>query len=167
MLALDRQRLTHRLHATVDAACLILAAASQQQGVQILQVACRGHGYQMIAPKGPDFAFYATLFMALARRTEACLEIPVGTERHEARRFLAAKAAQDLLHRRAEVVVAQTAKRTPQVVKSQLVGFQERLLRRSQVGSLKCRPTGHAAHREHLDRDRSSSRSTSASYQST
>jgi hypothetical protein len=99
MLALDRQRLTHRLRATVDAACLVLAAASQQHGVQILKVARRGHGPQMVATEGPDFAFHASLFMALARRTEARFEIPVGTERHEARRLLAAEAAQDLLHR--------------------------------------------------------------------
>src|SRR5712691_11394795 len=114
MLALDRQRLTHRLRATIDTACLVLMAASQQHGVQLLQVARRGHGHQMVATEGPDFAFYATLFMALAWRTEARLKIPVRTERDEARRLLTTEAAQDLLHRRAKVVVAQTAEGTPQ-----------------------------------------------------
>ena len=99
MLALDLQRLTHRLRATVDEACLVLAAAGQQHGVQVLQVARRRHGHQMIATEGPDFAFHATLFMALTRRTKARHKIPMGTEGHKARRLLATEAAQDLLHR--------------------------------------------------------------------
>ena len=77
MRALDRQRLTHRLRATVDEACLVLAAAGQQQGVQVVQVARRGHGHQMVPAEGPDFAFHATLFMALTRRAEARHKIPV------------------------------------------------------------------------------------------
>jgi hypothetical protein len=42
---------------------------------------------------------------------------------------------------------------TSQVLKPELVGFQERLLRRAYIGPMKCRPARHAAHRKHLDRD--------------
>src|SRR2546428_601157 len=153
MLALDLQRLTHRLLATVDEACLVLAAAGQQHGVQVLQVAGRGHRDKMISAEGPDFTFHATLFMALTRRTEARYKIPMRSEGHEARRLLATETAQDLLHRRAKVVVAQSAERPAQVLKPQFVSFKESLLRRTQVGPMKCRSAGHAAHRKHLYRD--------------
>src|SRR5579859_3207890 len=99
MLALDRRRLTHRLLASVDAARLVFATPGQQHRVQGLQVARRRHRDEVISPKVADFSFDAPLFMPLARRTEARFEIPVGTERHEARRLLAAKTTQDLLHR--------------------------------------------------------------------
>src|SRR6266487_3538690 len=77
MLALDSQRFTHRLLTTVDEASLVLAAAGQQHGVQVLQVARRGHGNEVISAEGPNFAFDASLFMPLAWGTKARLKIPM------------------------------------------------------------------------------------------
>lgn len=113
MLALDGQRLTHRLLATVDAARLVLAATGQQHGVELVQVARRGHRDEMVAAEDPYLAFDTSFFMPFAWGTEARLKLPMRAERHEALRLLAAEAAQDFLHRRAKVVVAQPAERAP------------------------------------------------------
>ena len=58
--------------------------------------------------------------------------------------------AQDLLHRRGEVVVAQPAKDPAKAGERQFVRFQERLLRRVRESAVEGRSAGHAAHRKHL-----------------
>ena len=65
----------------------------------------------------------------------------------------AAMSAQDLLHRRGEVVIAQLAEHAAKVSERQFVRFQKRLLRRVQISAVKRRSAGHAAHREHLQLD--------------
>jgi hypothetical protein len=109
VLALDGQRLAHRLGAASQRARLVGAAGGQQQAVELFEVARGGHRDPVVAAEGAHLTLDATLFVALTRRTEAGLEAPVRAERHEARRLLAPEAAQDLLHRGAEVVVPQPA----------------------------------------------------------
>src|SRR5262249_39352872 len=119
MLAFDRQRLTDGLLATVDGARLVLAAAGQQQGVELVQIVHRRHRHEMVPAEEAGFSFDATLLMALTWRTEAGFESPMRAERHEARRLLASKPTQDPLHCRAQVVVPQAVEDATQVLKCQ------------------------------------------------
>jgi hypothetical protein len=54
--------------------------------------------------------------------------------------------AQDLLDRRAEIVVTKPAKHASEIAERKLVGFQKCLLRGMQKGTVKCRAAGHTAH---------------------
>jgi hypothetical protein len=73
----------------------------------------------MVAPKIPDLAFDATFLMALCGIAELRLKPPVGPEGDEAGGLLAPMAAQDLLHRAGEVVIAQPLEDASEIVKGE------------------------------------------------
>jgi len=60
----------------------------------------------MVAPKVSGFRFNAAFLVRLGRRAELRFESPVRTERYEASDLFPAMPAQDLLHRRREIVIA-------------------------------------------------------------
>ena len=130
-----------------------LRQSSQQLRVQLGKIACRRHGNPVVAPEVAAFTFHAALLVAFAGRAEVSLILPVRAEGDEASRLLAPIAAQDLLHRARQVVVAKPAEDAAEVMKRQLVGFQKRLLRGSQIGAMIGRSTGHRPHLEHLELD--------------
>src|ERR1019366_2837561 len=97
----------------------------------------------MIPAEVPHLAFYSALFVASRRIAKLCLESPVRAEGDQALRLLPLMAAQNLLHRALQVVVAQAAEHATEIVKCQLVRFQKGLLRGVIVGHVKRSPTGH------------------------
>src|SRR3954447_22737794 len=107
----------------------------------------------MVAAEVADLALHAALLVPGRGRAELRLEPPVRAERDEPYRLLAAMAAQDLADRTGQVVVAQNPDDPAKVGEGVLVGLEERLLRGTRVGPVERRPTRHAAHAEHLQRD--------------
>src|SRR3954447_11690659 len=107
----------------------------------------------MVAAEVADLALHAALLVPGRGRAELRLEPPVRAERDEPYRLLAAMAAQDLADRTGQVVVAQNPMDPAKVGEGVLVGLEERLLRGTRVGPVERRPTRHAAHAEHLQRD--------------
>ena len=98
-------------------------AILQQLGVQLGQITGLRHRYPVVAPEVAHFAFHAALFVAFARSAETGLVLPMGTKGDEARRQLPLIAAQNLLHRARQVVVAQLAKDPTKIMESQFVRF--------------------------------------------
>src|ERR1022692_3040129 len=86
----------------------------------------------------------------LGRVTVLALISPMRTERDHPVGFDALPAAQNLLHQRTHVVIAQRAKHAAEVIESVLVSFQQRLLRGVGVGPVKPVARRHTAHREQL-----------------
>ncbi len=111
------------------------------------------HGHPVVAAEVSGFPFDAAFFVRLCRCAKLRFEAPVRTESHEASGLFPAVSAQDLLHRRGEVVIAQLPEHTAKVSERQLVRFQECLLRRVQIRAVKRRSARHAAHRKDLQLD--------------
>src|SRR5712692_2452133 len=105
----------------------------------------------MVAPEVAHFAFHAALLIASCRVAELRLETPVRTETDQPLRLFPLMAAQNLLHRALQVVVAQQLEHATKVAKRQLVRFQKGLLRGVIVGHMKRSPAGHRAHREYVN----------------
>jgi hypothetical protein len=61
--------------------------------------------YPVVATEIAHFTFHAALFMALARRAELGLILPVRTKRNEPCRQISLLATQDLLYRAGQVIV--------------------------------------------------------------
>jgi hypothetical protein len=97
--------------------------------------------------------------MRLARCAELSRESPVRAKGHEPRRLFASESAQNLLHRRHEIVIAKFLKDPAKIGERQFMRFQKCLLCCVQVGSMKSRSTRHAAHSEYLQLYRSPARS--------
>jgi len=88
--------------------------------------------------------------MGFPRRAELRREPPVRAESNESCRLFPLLSAHDLLHRRGEVVVSQPLKDPAEPSKSQLVSFQESLLRGIRKSAVEGRSTRHAAQGKHL-----------------
>ena len=126
------------------------ATGRHQHGIQRIEVGDARHGHQVVAPEIAAFAFNAALLVPLARRAELGGKPPVRAERQEPHRLLPPVAAQDLANRTGQIVVAQQVEYAAEIGERLLVGFQECLLRRMQVGAMERRSAGHRPHREHL-----------------
>ena len=72
------------------------------------------------------------------------------SERDEPCRQLSLLAAQDLLHRARQVIVAKPAKDPFKVSECQFVRLQKRLLRRTRISPMEGRAAGHRSHRKNL-----------------
>ena len=118
MLAFGQHRRADRQAAASDQALLFLVHAGRQKPVQLFQVAHLRHGHQIVPPKLATFAFDAALFMAFAGRAELRLKSPVRAEGDEPRGLFALTAAQDLLHRGAQVIEPQGAERLRQTTRT-------------------------------------------------
>jgi hypothetical protein len=105
----------------------------------------------MVSAKVAYLAFHAALLIASRRIAELCLKAPVRAEGDQAFRLLSLMAAQNLLHRALQVVVAQATEHATKVVKRQFVRFQKGLLCGVIVGHVKRSPTGHRAHRKNVN----------------
>src|SRR5450759_3357025 len=97
----------------------------------------------MVSAEVAYLAFHTALLVASRRITELCLKAPVRADGDQTLRLLSLMAAQNLLHRALQVVVAQAAEYATEIVKCQLVRFQKGLLRGVIVGHVKRSPTGH------------------------
>src|SRR5664280_1697487 len=104
-------------------------AVSQQLGVQFRKIAGQRYRNPVVAAEVAHFTFHPALLVAFAGRAELSLILPVRTEGDEASRQLALVAAQDLLHRARQIIVAKPAENAAEVMERQLVRFQKRLLR--------------------------------------
>src|ERR1035441_5861574 len=91
----------------------------------------------MIAAEIPHFALDSSLFIAPRWIAELRLKAPVRAEGDQALCLFPLMAAQDLLHRTLQVVVAQAAEHATEIVKCQFVRFQKSLLRGVIVGHVK------------------------------
>src|ERR1019366_7198729 len=118
---------------------------------QLRQVRDVRNQHQMVAPEVAHFAFHAALLIAPRRIAELRLKTPVRTETDQPLRLFPLMAAQNLLHRTLQVVVAQPLEDATEVAKRQLVRFQKSLLRGVIVGHMKRSAAGHRAHREYVD----------------
>ncbi len=150
MIALPRHRGADRLHTPLQDARLVLAAGRQQQSVQRIEVGHARHRDEVVAPEIAALSLNAAFLMPLAGGAELRGKPPVRAERHEPHRLLPPMTAQDLAHGTRQVVMAQQVEHAAEAVERTLVRFQERLLRRVQVGAVERRPAGHRPHREHL-----------------
>lgn len=72
------------------------------------------------------------------------------TESNKTSGFLPAIPLKDLLYRSSQIVIAKLSKHAPEEGERQLMSLQKRLLRRVWEWPVERRPTGHAAHRKHL-----------------
>src|ERR1039458_5518841 len=153
MLLLGEQQRADALGAACQDAALIESAVRQQLGVQLGKVAGRRYGNPVVAAKVAHFAFHATLLMALTGSAKAGLVLPVRAKGDETGRQFPLLATQDLLHRARQVIVAEPPEYSPKIMKRQLMGFQKRLLRGSQIRPMIGRAAGHRTHRKHLQLD--------------
>src|ERR1035438_9960826 len=128
-------------------------AVGQQLRVQLSKIARRRYRDPVVAAEVAHFAFHPALLVAFAGRAEIGLILPVRTEGYEAGRQLPLIAAQYLLYRARQVVVAKPTENAAEVMERQLVGFQKRLLRGPQVGAMIGRSAGHRTKRKHLQLD--------------
>ena len=104
----------------------------------------------MVPPEVSYFSFHSAFLVAFGPIAELRVVAPVRAEGEESLRFFALPAAQHLLHRTLQVVVAQHLKHSAKIRERQLMAFQKRLLRGVRVGYVKPASAGHAAHREKL-----------------
>src|SRR6266852_7537211 len=104
----------------------------------------------LLLPVPAQLSFHASFFVAARRVAILALETPVRPEGDDAFGFHALPAAQDLLHRAREVVVAQRAEDAVEVGERVLVPFQKRLLGRVGIGPVEGVSRSHAPHREEL-----------------
>src|SRR4051794_4896990 len=104
----------------------------------------------MVPAKISSFAFHAPFFVRFRRRTELAIKSPVRTKRDEPSCLFPAIALEDLLHGRRQVVVPEFAEDTMKEAESQLMRFQNRLLRGGGEGAVERRSACHASHREPL-----------------
>src|SRR5258707_12217000 len=102
----------------------------------------------MVPAEVTYLAFHATLLVAPRRIAELRLESPVRAEGDQALRLLPLMAAQNLLHRALQVVVAQAPEHAAEI---QLMRFQKGLLRGVIEGHVKRSATCHRAHRERVN----------------
>ena len=87
----------------------------------------------MVATEVASLTFDAALLVAFARSTELCSILPVRTKRDETRRQLALLAAQNLLYRARQVIVAKHPKDAIEVRERKLMCFKKSLLRRRRI----------------------------------
>src|SRR5215469_10646768 len=137
---LDHQR-PYRLLASGNQAPLILLASGVQLRVKFSEVPRFRHRHPVVTPEVARLAFDAAFFVWFGRRAKLALEVPVRAESDEPCGFLASVAAQDLLYRALQVVVAQQPKNALKVLERVLVGIQKRLL----GGAMKCSMERRAA----------------------
>ena len=97
----------------------------------------------MVPAEVTHFAFHAALLVAPRRIAELRLKAPVRAEGDQALRLLPLMAAQNLLHRALQVVVAQAPEHPTEIAKRQFVCFQKSLLRGVIVGHMKRSAAGH------------------------
>ena len=93
-------------------------------------------------------AFHPALLVPSCRIAKFRLETPVRAEGDEPLGLLRLMAAQNLLHRALQVVIAQQSEDTTKMVKRPLVRFQESLLRGVIIGRVERSATRHGAHRK-------------------
>src|SRR5262249_43112256 len=105
----------------------------------------------MIPPKISGLAFYSSLLVPGARRTELRLIPPVRTKSYESCALVSLASPQNLLHRARQVVIPQYSEDSTEVGEGLLVRFEKRLLRGPRISSMKRTTAGHAPHREHLN----------------
>src|SRR5579871_3294952 len=114
-----------RLFPARNRSALVLLAGGQQLPVQVLKVLGLGHRHPMVSPEVTSLAFDAALLVRFRWRAELRGETPMRAKSDEPRRLLALISAQDLLHRRFQIVVAKAAEDSAKVAKGQLVRFQK------------------------------------------
>src|SRR6266545_4046866 len=102
----------------------------------------------MIPAEVTYFPLHSAFLVAPRWIAELRLESPVRAEGDQACRLLPLMAAQNLLHRTLQVVVAQAPEHPTEIAKRQFVCFQKSLLRGVIVSHVKRSPTRHRAHRE-------------------
>src|SRR5215469_2589681 len=146
---LDHQR-PHRLAAPDNRAPFIFAAGGEQLRVKLGEVPRFRDRHPVITPEVADLAFDAAFFVRLVRRAELTAEAPVRAEGDEARGLLPLIAAQDLLHRRFQVVVPQDRKHALKIIERVFVSVEECLLGRAMIRAVESRAARHAPHRKHL-----------------
>jgi len=139
-----------RQRAFLNDAVLVGPTRAQQQPVEVVPTGHLGDRDEVIPAEITHLPFHAPFLMALGRRAERGLELPVRTKRDKARRFLPLVATENLLDRAGQIVVAQPSKYPTKIMKGVLVRVQKGLLGGARIGAMKRGPTGHASHHEHL-----------------
>ena len=118
-----------------------------------IEIGGLGQRHPMIPPEVPDFSFHAPLLVPFARRTKLGGELPMRSKGQEARRLLAPEPPQNFANGAGQIVVPQGREQPAEVLKRVLVRLEKRLLRRARIRAVEGRPTRHAPHTEHLQRD--------------
>src|SRR5258708_7153339 len=126
---------------------LIGAAVLKQLPVQRLKIRRHRHRNPVVAAEVAYLALHAALLMAFTRGAELGLILPVGAERDEPCRQFALLAAQNLLHRARQVIVAKHAKDALEVSERQLVSLQK------WISPMEARSPGHRPHPADLKLD--------------
>src|SRR5258708_38416399 len=142
MSPLDQQRGSHTLRPPTDRARFVLATVRQQRSVERGEIRCLRERHPVVAPKGPDFVLHAAFLVAFARRAELRLEPPMRPKRVEAGRLFPAKAPDNPLDRRFEVVVAHAVEDPTEVGKGALLRLKKSLLRGAPIGPMERRAPG-------------------------
>ena len=93
--------------------------------VQRCKIGRYRHRHPVVAAEVANFTFHAALLVAFARRAELGLILPMRTERDEPGRQLSLLAAQNLLHRARQVIVAQPPEDAFEVIEGKLVRLQK------------------------------------------
>ena len=151
---LRSERLAHALAAAGDPPLELREAAVLEQIVELLQRADLRHRHEVAATVAADLAFDAALLVGalLARPGEGRLEQVVGAQRDEPVLLDPPAAAQHLLDRRAQVVVADQREGAAEEAERLHVRLQERLLRLPLEGDHERGARVAGAHQEQVHR---------------
>jgi hypothetical protein len=104
----------------------------------------------MVPAEIPTFFFYAALLVAAPWSAELALESAVRAEGNEPLCLLPLMPAQNLLHSTLPIVEPQQSENTAEMLESQLVRFQKRLLAGVRVRPMERASAGHRPHAEHV-----------------
>src|ERR1035441_9168909 len=116
MLPLQGHRRSYAERTLAHNSDLIPLGGFPQQLVQMRIIARHRDRHQMIPPEESALSFHSALLVAPRPIAELGLVAPVRAEGDEPRRLLPLRSAQDFLHRRLQVVVAQQVKGSPKIV---------------------------------------------------
>jgi hypothetical protein len=123
----------------------------RQQRVERGQARDPGHRHQVTAAEAPDLALHTALFMGTVDPglTEEGVESEVRAQRDEALALDALASDEHARDSRLEVVVADAAGRTTEVIEGHDVALQERLLALARVADVHGLPGVGESHHEH------------------
>src|SRR5262249_48339458 len=104
----------------------------------------------MIPTEIPYFSFHSAFLVSSRRSAKRCLKSPVRSKGYKADCFFPLTASQYLAHRAAQVVVPQEPEDPSEISEGRFVRFQECLLRRSLISTMKSSSARHTPAGEDL-----------------
>ena len=121
--------LANRHASAKDGSASVGHTVSQNLLVQCVQITGHRYRHEQVAPVPSQLALDAAFFVAAGRVAVLAQIAPMGAEGDDPIRLDPLISAQNLLHHRLHVVIAQGLENPAKVVESVLVGFEQRLLR--------------------------------------